>query len=374
MRTQLANWRGNLTGRDPAGGGVAGAPRRFRPWWLAVVAAFVLLPVIGYALGGSRTESRQRDTDSTSEYAVARPATTGNAAPVPAAIASGGAAAPAQRQAAGSAATTADSTGLGNASASVTNPQTGGDSKIIRNGSIALTVRDVPGTMNAIWNTATDLGGFVVSSSTQGAGDDARAEVTLRVPAEQYNAAMTRLRGYGVKVLNEKSTAQDVSEEYVDLQARQRNLELTVAQFQTLLGQARNVDETLKVQTQLNSVQGDLERVRGRLRFYDNRAAFSTITATLSTPTTTKITTTGWSFADSAAAAWERSLRGLQGFADLLIAVVIGGWWLLLLGIVAFFVGRRALRRRAAMAPAVAIAVAPAPPAPPAAPAAPAAS
>ena len=337
------------------------APRRFRAWWLAAMVMVVLLSACG---------------SSSSESANSAPAGSGATGNAPAGIAAGGAA-PVQRPATGGA-TTADSTGLGNTSASVTNPQTGGESKIIRTATISLSVKDVPGTMNAIWNAATDLGGFVVSSSAQGTGDDARGEVTLRVPAAQYNATMERLRGYGVKVLNEKSTAQDVSEEYVDLKARQRTLELTVMQLQTLLGQAKTVDDTLKVQVQLNSVQTDLERVRGRITFYDNRAAFSTITASLITPAAANGTNTNRSFGDSLATAWHNSLTGLQSFIELLVTF----WWLILLAVLAIPLWRRFVRRPsrgpvAVRNPAPPF-VPPAPPTPPApppvAPAAPAAS
>lgn len=361
MWARLDDLQSDKVNREPARVVDGGKPRRrFRPWWGAVIVAVVVL-VGAYMVGsnrmasdsGGRTESVQSvpalATDSLNRSAPAAVSGSG-AAPLPAGTAAAGAAvaAPSQARAAGAATgnPVTDATGL-NAAGAVQ----AGETKIIRNGNISIVVKDVPGTVNLIWSAATGLGGYVVTSSTSGAGDDARGEVTLRVPADQYEAAMVRLRGYGDKVLSEKSTAQDVSEEYVDLQARQRNLELTVAQLQALLGQARNVDETLRVQTQLNSVQGDLERVRGRLKFLDNRAAFSTIAVTLATPPAAPkppVVTPSWSFGTSIAGAWERSLRGLQTFADVLIAIVFGGWWLILLGLIAFFIGRWVLRRRAA--------------------------
>lgn len=369
-----------------------GAARRFRPWWLAViVVAVIVVAVVGSALRNGGTQSGSTATPvapttaasaattvaarggatvaaTAAAAAAVLPAATSAAYSAPAATGVGGGVA-AGRAASASGAST-DATGLAAPPANLVT----GDAKVIRNGSIALVVQDVPGITNLIWSATTGLGGYVVASSTQGAGDDARGEITLRIPADQYEAAMTRFRGYGEKVLNEKSTAQDVTEEYVDLQARQRNLELTVAQLQSLLGQAKNVDETLRVQSQLNAVQGDLERVRGRLKLIDNRAAFSTITVTLTVPPVVKpppppppVPAPGWSLGRSIGEAWQRGLVGLQGFADVVFTVVFGGWWLILLGIIAFFAGRRALHRRTTAAPAVA----PAPPAPPATPAAP---
>src|SRR5947209_13263480 len=88
---------------------------------------------------------------------------------------------------------------------------------------------------------------------------------------------MDNVKGYAVKVEKEQTTAQDVTEDYVDLQARQRNLEATSLQLQSLLSKATTVDETLKVQVQLNNVQSDLERIKGKLNYYDTRTSNSTI-------------------------------------------------------------------------------------------------
>ena len=234
---------------------------------------------------------------------------------------------------------------------------------MIRNGTISITVKDVAGIQNTIWSLAAELGGTVLTSNTSGTDDNTRADISFRVPADRYKEAMDRVRGYGVKVLYEQSTSQDVTEEYVDLQARQRNLEATAAQLTTLLGKATTVDETLKVQTQLNNTQGDIERIKGKLNYYDRRSDFSTITATLlpvppvKQPPVTPVTK--WSFVHSIQEAWNRSVNGLQNVADALITVIVGGWWIEIPFLVAIsLLVRRERRRRPALVPA-AVAVSP---------------
>ncbi len=282
--------------------------------------------------------------------------------------------APAATTAAGSAA--APSSGSRSASSTsdavggnVVLAPTGADQKIIRTGTIALTVKNVVGTQSEIWNLATRLGGFVITSSASGSGDDTRGEITFRVPTDNYKIAMETLRGYAEKVESEKSTAQDVSEEYVDLVARRDNLELTVRQLQGFLGQAKNVDEALKVQSQLNIVQNDLEKIKGRIGFLDNRAAFSTITASLlpviekkATPPPVIEPERGWSFTHSVGEAWGRSVRGLENIADGLIAIFVGGWWFFLPLIIAGIIFTRWVRTRRPLLQPI---VAPAPISPP---------
>jgi hypothetical protein len=232
------------------------------------------------------------------------------------------------------------------------------DQKIVRNGSLTITAKDVAGTQDAIWNVASDFGGAVLSSNTSGTDENIRADISFRVPAERFREAMDRVRGYAVKVQKEESSAQDVTEEYVDLQARQRTLEATVLQLQTLLGKATTVDDTLKVQTQLNSVQSDLERIKGKVNYDDTRTAFSTIAVSIlpmPPPTTEPVTPVAtWSLGHSVREAWNRSVNGLQDVADALITIGIGGWWIVIPLIVAItLLARRKRRQSAPVAAAV---------------------
>ncbi len=206
------------------------------------------------------------------------------------------------------------------------------DQKIIRNGSLTITAKDVAGTQGAIWNLAGELGGVVITSNTSGTNENVRTDILFRVPSERFREAMDRVRGYAVKVEKEQSSAQDVTEEYVDLQARQRTLEATTLQLQTLLGKATTVDDTLKVQAQLNNVQSDLERIKGKVHYYDTRTAFSTVSVSVVSALPIKpepVTPVAkWSLHHSIQEAWNRSVNGLQHVADALITVIIGGWWI----------------------------------------------
>lgn len=234
------------------------------------------------------------------------------------------------------------------------------DQKIIRNGSLTITAKDVAGTQGAIWNLAGEFGGVVITSNTSGANENVRADIAFRVPSERFRDAMDRVRQYAVKVEKEQSSAQDVTEEYVDLQARQRTLEATTLQLQTLLSKATTVDDTLKVQTQLNSVQSDLERIKGKVNYYDTRTAFSTISVSIvpvSPPAKPEPVTpvAKWSLGHSVQEAWNRSVNGLRHVTDALITVIIGGWWIEFPLIVAIvLLVRRERRRQPALVPVAA--------------------
>lgn len=331
---------------------------RFKSVGLIAAAILVLVPLLLIGVGRFARNSGS----ATQDYAATQPnyAPAATAAPARAVGGASNAAAPATSSttASGSVAqsgsTTSDAVGI-NVPGTPSD-----DQKIIRTGSMTLTVKDVPGTMNTIWGLASDFKGVVISSTASGTGSSIRGEITLRVPSERFKDAMDQLRTYG-RVETEKSSAQDVTEEYVDLQARRDNLELTVKQLQTLMAQAKSVDEALKVQTQLTNVQSDLERIKGRMNFLDKRAEMSTITASL-LPEFAVASNSSWSVGNSFGRAWEQSIRGMQNLADAVITVLIGGWWILLPLAIATVLVVRKLRRRAASPPAAVI-VQPAPPA-----------
>jgi hypothetical protein len=125
---------------------------------------------------------------------------------------------------------------------------------------------------------AAGLGGFVVSSSAS-QGSERRlvsGSLVLRVPQPSYAQAMKALSALG-RVEAQEETGQDVSQEFVDLQARSRHLEAVERQLLQFLNDADNVPAALAVQSRLEDVQLELERVRGRLRFLDDQVTFATI-------------------------------------------------------------------------------------------------
>ncbi|MGH3031226.1 MAG: DUF4349 domain-containing protein [Gaiellaceae bacterium] len=125
---------------------------------------------------------------------------------------------------------------------------------------------------------ATGFGGFVVgSSATQGPERRlVRGTLLLRVPERSYAQAMRGIAALG-RVESREESGQDVSREFVDLEARARHLEAVERQLLGLLDEADTVAAALAVQSELNSMQLELEQVRGRLRYLEDQVSFATI-------------------------------------------------------------------------------------------------
>jgi len=164
------------------------------------------------------------------------------------------------------------------------------DRKIIRNAELALETESPTDGLRKISAAAEQNGGFVVTSevkqdpTTPGAKPRQTVTVIARVPAMNFNSAIEQIRQAGERVVAEKTTGQDVSEEYLDLEARLRTKKALEQQFLEIMKQARKVQDALDVQNQLSEVRTDIERLEGRRRFLENQSALSTITTTLQMP------------------------------------------------------------------------------------------
>ena len=144
--------------------------------------------------------------------------------------------------------------------------------RIVRQASIDLELADVEQGVAKLVALAEALGGFVASTETQtDALGAARATLVARVPAAEFARAVSGIDGVG-RVTRRAVGGQDVSEEFVDLEARRRNLERHEAQLLGFMGKAQKVADLVTLENELARVRGELEQATGRLRFLRGRS------------------------------------------------------------------------------------------------------
>lgn len=238
-----------------------------------------------------------------------------------------------------------------------------GQRLVIKNASVSIEVESVAAAEAQLRARAEQLGGYVVSVQTRGRDEYMASVVTFRVPAEHFEDALSGVEGLARKVLSRTVSGEDVTEEYVDLESRLRNLEATRDRLLDLLDQASRVEDALQVNQALTEVQGEIEIIQGRMKYLTQSAAFSTITADLQPvpPPPVIYEEDSWQPLRVAQEALAGLIEFGQGLANLAIVLLV--WtpvWLPLL-ILARWGWRRLRRGRAPRVP-------PAPPAPPASP------
>ncbi|HUX47881.1 MAG TPA: DUF4349 domain-containing protein [Dehalococcoidia bacterium] len=190
------------------------------------------------------------------------------------------------------------------------------DRKIVKTGSMTLEVENITEAMDEVAEMADELNGYVVSSYKYEYERKVLGRITIRVPSEKFEESFTRLRQLAITVPYETTTAKDVTEEYVDLEAQLSNLQAIESQYLVLMEKAENVEEMLMVQRELSKVRGEIEQIEGRMQYLEQTSETSLIEVDLQE---TKGLAEPW----SASAAFQSAVRGLTTFGRWLATVLI---------------------------------------------------
>jgi Flp pilus assembly protein TadB len=114
--------------------------------------------------------------------------------------------------------------------------------------------------------------------ASQTGGDE--ATVTLKVPSDKLEGVLGQIRGLG-KVTSESESGDDVTAEYIDLQARISHWQAQEAVFVGLMEKAKTIPETIQIQQQLSTIQEQIEQLQGRQKYLDGQTSYSTVRLTL---------------------------------------------------------------------------------------------
>jgi chemotaxis protein histidine kinase CheA len=202
------------------------------------------------------------------------------------------------------------------------------DRMIIWTGDVSLIVRDAEDSLEKVEAIAKELGGYVVNSSSWYQEEQLRARLTIRVPAEEFDAAMARLKDLAIRVENRNVSTQDVTEEYTDLDSQLRNLEATETELLEILTEVRErtgkAEDVLDVYRELTSIRGQIEQIKGRMQYLEGMTAMATINVELIPDVLAKpIVVAGWRPTGTAANALRTLVKTLQFIVDAAIWLII---------------------------------------------------
>src|SRR3989441_9861891 len=224
------------------------------------------------------------------------------------------------------------------------------DRNLILTANISMRSKDPWATSDRAQAIASGLGGDVLGLNQSGKGDNRSATLTMRVPATRFNDALRQLRELDGEVVTSNVSGQDVTDQFVDLQARLAAKQVEEQRYLALLARAGTVDEILKVDAALGVVRTQVEQLTGQINSIKSRTEFSTIifAVTPLDPLTPTETGKVWDPSKTVARAIAALAALFQVFADLTIWLVIFGWIpLIALGVALF-----AVRARRPAAPA----------------------
>jgi hypothetical protein len=229
---------------------------------------------------------------------------------------------------------------------------TGVTRRIIKTGEMSVEVQALSDVLDRARTLAEEAGGYIADTSVDEDSEGRRSgNITVRIPAEEFDEIFAALQQLG-KTLHFSESAQDVTEEWVDLEARISNKKAEEDSLLKLLERKGELSDILDIQRETFRVRGEIEQLEGRLRYLKNQVSLSTITVYLTEPGEAAVAEPGgWRLGYHVRTAWNMLGRIIEAVAYFIIYVVIAGavvwvpiallvWWLV----------RRARRKRAAAA------------------------
>lgn len=232
--------------------------------------------------------------------------------------------------------------------------------KIIFNARVQLVVDEFEGVPKAVRELTKQHGGFIASSNIQGSeGEPRRGDWTLRIPSQHFDTFLDGSKALGqVRSLNQDS--QEVTAEFVDLEARARNLRVEEERLHKHLNEStRSLKDILAIEREIARVRGQVERIDGRLNVLKDLTSLSTVTLSIEeikdfVPEATEEP----GYTTQVARTWDDSTGAVGGFFTNLSLGVVGfvPWLAVVLpvGLIAWLVlrGLRRHHRRPVPAPA----------------------
>jgi hypothetical protein len=223
------------------------------------------------------------------------------------------------------------------------------DRKVIRNAELDLEAEDPEDAQRKITSIADLRGGFVVESQQSSSEIQSTTRdiitMTVRVPSEKFSETLADIRNTSTRVVIETVKGHDVTEEFIDVEARLRAKRALEQQFMEIMKRANSVEDALSVQSQLADVRGEIERAEGRKRFLENQSSLSTIKIRLQTAKVFAASSAGFGgrLSESFYSGADVALNFVLGLVTFFVAALPFG---LFVGLPAFLFVRYVLRRQ----------------------------
>jgi hypothetical protein len=156
---------------------------------------------------------------------------------------------------------------------------------IVRTADLTIVVEDTEQALEAIEGLASELDGYISQSRSWRVDDQLAATITVRVPSDAFDEARDRIKALATEVESENISGTDVTEEYVDLEARLKNLQVAEAELLELLASAQetrqDAEQILAIYREVTNIRGQIEQIQGRMKYLENVASLATLTVTL---------------------------------------------------------------------------------------------
>lgn len=152
--------------------------------------------------------------------------------------------------------------------------------KIIKTATLNVEVTDYAKFNQLVHSSANRFGGYVADELQSETEYKIENTIVIKVPVDQFQSAVNFLTSGEGKINEKKISSEDVTMQVVDTKSRLEAKKQMRLRYLELLKQAKNMEEILQVQTEINSIQEEIESAAGRINYLSNASAMSTINLT----------------------------------------------------------------------------------------------
>jgi hypothetical protein len=201
-------------------------------------------------------------------------------------------------------------------------PEESGDRKIVRTASLDLVVKSPSDTAEKIRTLAERMGGYLVSSEMRGSQFGPGGTITIRVPAPRFEEARGEIKKLAFHIENERIEANDVTKEYVDKEARLRNLRAQEQQYLAILRRAATVKDTLEVSEKLDAIRAQIEVQQAEFLALSKQVETVALSITLRTEADTQVLGIHWRPLYELKVAAHDGLDSLANYVTAMVAAI----------------------------------------------------
>ncbi|NQX96710.1 MAG: DUF4349 domain-containing protein [Flavobacteriales bacterium] len=152
--------------------------------------------------------------------------------------------------------------------------------KLIKEGSIVFKTDDCKKTKKMIHQVANSLNGYLARDDENSYDHQIEYKITIRVPSENFDNLLTKISKSVNKLDDQNISVRDVTEEYVDIDARVKAKKIVEKRYLELLSKAHSIEEILLVEHELARLREQIESKEGRLRYLKDQVSLSTLNIT----------------------------------------------------------------------------------------------
>lgn len=152
--------------------------------------------------------------------------------------------------------------------------------KIIKSGSIRFETQSVKETQEFIRNIVIELGGYLGNENVYNFEDRIEHTIEVRVPEDKFNILVDKISSSVEKLESKNISTTDVTEEFIDVEARIKTKKELEARYKEILKKATRVDEILNIEREMGNLRSEIESLEGRMNYLKNRISLSSLTIT----------------------------------------------------------------------------------------------